>query len=123
KIQATLTPLSTGTNVPPRPPPTPAANAFDLSRDFSLAANPNGVWSYGYLTELGGTFALLGAPRTFGADNGVPIAVWELSLFNLPIVAKVMGPETAHSDGNHFTAAPGTIYFAPGADNAPQNYG
>ncbi|HKX62466.1 MAG TPA: LamG domain-containing protein, partial [Verrucomicrobiae bacterium] len=125
KIQATLTPFFSGTNVPPRPPRPPpvAVNAFDLSRDFSLASNPNGAWRYGYLTELGGSFGLLQAPRTFTADNGVPISVWELSLYQLPIVAKVMGPDTAHSDGTHFTAAPGTIYFAPGADNAPENYG
>jgi len=122
KIQATLTPFFSGTNVPPRPPPVPI-DAFDLSRDFSLASNPNGAWRYGYLTELGGSFGLLHAPRTFTADNGVPISVWELSLYQLPIVAKVMGPDTAHSDGTHFTAAPGTIYFAAGADNAPQNFG
>jgi len=106
---------------PPPPPPTPAT--FDLSRDYSLAANPNGPWSYGYLTALNGTFGLLGAARTFNADNGVPIAVWELNTFQLPAVAKVLGPGTAHSDGDHFTAEPGTVYFAPGADGAPHNFG
>ena len=28
-------------------------DAFDISADFSLAANPNGVWTYGYETSLG----------------------------------------------------------------------
>jgi N-acetylneuraminic acid mutarotase len=109
------------TNRPPQPPP---VASFDLSRDYSLAANPNGPWSYGYLTALShGSFGLLGASRTFSADNGVPIAAWELETYQLPGVWKVLGPEVAHSDADHFTAEPGTVYFAPGADGAPENFG
>ena len=36
------------TNAPPPPPP----GTFELSRDYSLAGNPNGPWSYGCLTAL-----------------------------------------------------------------------
>lgn len=32
---------------------------FDLSRDFSIAANPNGVWSYGWKGSISGAFTLL----------------------------------------------------------------
>jgi hypothetical protein len=31
------------------------ATTFDIHTDFSTASNPNGVWSYGYSTTLGGT--------------------------------------------------------------------
>jgi hypothetical protein len=33
-----------------------AATTWDVTTEFSVAANPNGVWSYGYETSLGGTF-------------------------------------------------------------------
>jgi hypothetical protein len=29
------------------------SRVYDAVRDFSTASNPNGVWSYGYLTQLG----------------------------------------------------------------------
>jgi hypothetical protein len=32
--------------------------SFDVVNDFSIASNPNGVWSYGYTAGLGGTFQL-----------------------------------------------------------------
>lgn len=32
------------------------AALYDAHTDFSVASNPNGVWSYGYSTTLGGTF-------------------------------------------------------------------
>jgi hypothetical protein len=32
----------------PAAPPASAAEVFDLGRDFSLSANPNGPWRYGY---------------------------------------------------------------------------
>ena len=51
-------------------PSGPPLVAYDLSRDFSLAANPNGPWSYGHLIGLNGSFGLLTAPRTFTADDG-----------------------------------------------------
>jgi len=103
-----------------RPPP---LAVDDLSADFSLAANPNGPWSYGYLTALDGTFGLLPTPRTFYSDNGVSIEIWELSTYRLPAVARVLGPGTAISDGGRFTALAGTVFFAPGADGAPENFG
>lgn len=97
--------------------------SYDVAEDYTLDANPSGPWSYGYLTELDGTFGLLGASRTFSANNGVPIGVWELRRFSLPVVAKVLGPGTAVSDGARFTAPAGTIYIAPGADGAAENFG
>jgi len=103
------------TNVPP-----PTNRVFDLSGDFSLAANPNGPWSYGHLSgSINGSFELLNTSRTFGADNGVPIDVWQLNNAK-PWVAKVIGPGTAVS--THFVGPPGTVYFGPDPDVEPPDY-
>src|SRR2546425_64770 len=96
---------------------------YDVSSGFSLAANPNGVWSYGALSNFGGTFTLLASSRTFGADNGVPIGEWDLTDTQQPHVDKVLGPGTAVSAGGAFTGPAGTVYFVPGADGTPQNFG
>jgi hypothetical protein len=114
KLSAVITPT---TNAPP-----PPAN-FDVSRDFLNTTNPSGAWSYGWKETLGGPLGSLGAVRTFSSDNGVAIRAWELSIYNLPAVAKVIGNSTAVSDGGRFTAAPGMVYFAPGADSTAQNFG
>lgn len=37
--------------------------ANDPNREFSIANNPNGVWSYGYTPTLGGSFSLLDIAR------------------------------------------------------------
>jgi hypothetical protein len=113
KVQATLTLV---TNAPPHPP----SGAFDLSGDFSLANNPNGPWSYGHRTNLlSPNIELLNTPRTFGAENGVPIDIWQLNN-NKPWVAKVIGPETAVS--THFVGPPGTIYFGPNPEVNPEDF-
>ena len=42
---------------------------FDAVADFSTNANPNGVWSYGWANEQGGTFQLLATPWTSGSGD------------------------------------------------------
>ncbi len=37
------------------------AAVFDVTADFSVASNPNGVWTYGYSSTLGGAFNLYDA--------------------------------------------------------------
>jgi hypothetical protein len=95
---------------------------YDVSRDFSLASNPNGVWGYGWASRLDGSFNPIHFTKTIASDNGVPIAVWQLSPTELPSIAKVLGPGTAVSAGGQFVAPPGTVYFTPGLDGALQGY-
>jgi hypothetical protein len=97
--------------------------AFSISEGFGREANPAGVWSYGWKSNFTSQLSLLTHVRSFGADNGAEIRAWELGTFNPPVVAKVVGPHDGFSDGGNFTAPAGTIYFAPGADNTPQNFG
>ena len=109
--------------LPPPPPPPAMHGDFDVSRDFGLTNNPAGAWSYGWKSNFTGSLELLADVRTFTADNGIPIRAWERTTYNLPVVAKVLGAATAISDGGRFTAPGGTVYFAPGADGTPHNYG
>jgi len=46
-----------------------ANTVYNLVAGFSDSSNPNGVWTYGMLTGLGGTFTTL--PDTFSALSGV----------------------------------------------------
>ncbi len=59
-----------------------AQNAYSAVGDFSTNANPNGVWSYGWATELGRPFQLLSTPLSgapspvFGWDNNLSVPDW-----------------------------------------------
>ncbi len=44
------------------------ATVYDVFSDFSLASNPNGVWTYGYETTLGGALNLYDSPVTSGYE-------------------------------------------------------
>ncbi|MEY2408079.1 MAG: hypothetical protein QOF48_749, partial [Verrucomicrobiota bacterium] len=106
------------TNAPPPPPPT----TFDLAAGFSPTGNPNGPWSYGWETNLGGIFKLLTVPRTSPADNGVSIYAWQYSFSEAPVVFKNATTSTATSDGGAGTFPPGTMWFYAGANGTPYNY-
>lgn len=57
---------------------------YDAVRDFSLASNPNGVWSYGALTKFGAPLSLYTATCTnfFGLLN----SFWGTQGCNTPMV-------------------------------------
>ncbi len=68
--------------------PAVQAATYDLAADFSIASNPNGVWSYGYEPDGGGTFTPFLLTDTFSSSDaygwhilangygGIP-AVWK----------------------------------------------
>lgn len=43
-----------------------AATVYDVAKDFSPTSNPNGVWTYGYETTLGGSFTVYDAEAVNG---------------------------------------------------------
>ncbi|MBX3112083.1 MAG: PEP-CTERM sorting domain-containing protein [Fimbriimonadaceae bacterium] len=45
------------------------ATVYDAHTDFSLATNPNGVWSYGYANTLGGSFTSFDQTSTGSYDR------------------------------------------------------
>jgi hypothetical protein len=93
---------------------------FDLSRDFSLAGNPNGVWSYGRQETNGGAFTLLGTAKTNVAN--VPMLVWAINSFSQPAILHNDTTETAITDGGLGNYPPETTWFGPGVQGQPGNY-
>jgi PEP-CTERM motif-containing protein len=55
-----------------------SASTYNNSADFSLASNPNGVWSYGYETTLGGSLTLYNVTSTPDGQQ-----VWNSSGLNV----------------------------------------
>lgn len=79
------------------------AARYDVSLDFSLEANPNGPWSYGWKSSLDGNFSLFTSARVTAFDNGVPSLLWELATFQLPAVLYNPSTTTGTSDGGQGT--------------------
>jgi hypothetical protein len=96
---------------------------YDLSRDFSLASNPNDVWSYGWEGTIGGNFNLLPSSRTVNAANGVPVQIRSLTANTAPAVFHNATTSTATSDGGQGIFPPGTTWFLAGENGAQQNFG
>lgn len=79
---------------------------YDLAADFSTAANPNGVWHYGYSTALGGALILHTStsahPAYAGIDN------WHTDLgYGVPVILR-------NSTADAVTNNTGTIVLTAG---------
>jgi serine/threonine protein kinase len=62
---------------------------------FRESTNPAGVWSFGWMEELGGSFSLLRTHKHVATDNGVKVATWQFSLNQDPSVCCNTNQETA----------------------------
>lgn len=100
-----------------------SATVYDVSADFSTTQNPNGVWTYGYKTDLNG--ALTAYQYTFlnYSDNAVPIDGWLFLPGSFSGIFHNGTTQTAISDGGAGTFPPGTIWFYPGFEGNIDNYG
>jgi len=89
-----------------------AAQTYDAAGDFSATSNPNGVWSYGYETTLGGTFTLYTNKITEAANT----AGWNKPiLVDFPFVVKNFG--TIPSTYADVVLAPGQLSLHPGPND------
>jgi hypothetical protein len=95
----------------------------DLSRDFSLASNPNGVWTYGYAGALSGPFTAFSFSKTAYDDYGLPVEVWARNNFSTPQVNHNATTRTNSIDGGQGLFPPGTVWFYPGPEGTPDNFG
>ena len=109
------------TNAPPPPPP--PASEFDLADGFSAARNPNGPWAYGWSASIGGAFAALTVPHISNADNGVAVPSWQLTSFQTPAVYRNTSGNTITVGQGTATFPAGTVWYYPGEDGRPENYG
>lgn len=91
---------------------------YHLSRDFSLAGNPNGPWSYGRQDTIGGAFTLLGTPRTNLAN--LPILLWAILPSSRPRILHNDTIDTLITAEG--TYPPETTWFAPAIQGGPGNY-
>jgi choice-of-anchor C domain-containing protein len=106
---------------PPQPPIT--AGAYDLSRDFSLAANPNGVWSYGGKLALTTPLELMRLKGVVPDDHGLPVEYWQLVPGIEPTVYHNSNSVAAISNGGQGVHAPGSVWYFPGIEGRSDNYG
>jgi hypothetical protein len=81
-----------------------AGQVYDLAADFSLASNPNGVWSYGYETTLGSQLNLYNGAAS-GFDGTPGLEAWYSATF----------PPTPN-------VPPATVYNSTASDVRP-NFG
>ena len=93
-----------------------SAATWNAADDFSTTANPNGPWSYGYLTDLSdsGTFTTLPA-RSSGSLEG-----WrnpDLTESGFPLVAQNTG--VVNLGFSDVILAPGALLLHPGRDLGP----
>jgi hypothetical protein len=103
--------------------PAAPSGSYDVSRDFSLASNPNGVWSYGWKSNLAGGFTPLPVSRILNEDNGVPMEYWLLADGQMPTIKHNATTNTAISDSGQQVMPPGSVIFEAGTDGSPQNFG
>jgi hypothetical protein len=94
---------------------------YDLSRDFSLAGNPNGAWSYGWKGSLGGAFTLFTHSKYNYDSAGVPVEVWDKP-DSVPAVLHNNSTSIVVTpfNGNY---PPETTWFYPGVEGNPENFG
>ena len=88
------------------------AQTYDAAGDFSIASNPNGVWSYGYENSLGGTLNLYTDLAPAGASsNGW---IHDIAL-GTPVVRKNFGASAdTFAD---VVLQPGQLMFHPGPND------
>ena len=92
----------------------------DVERDFSIAANPNGVWSYGWKSNLTEGFTLLPVPRSY-SNGGVPFEDWVLANNQHPAVFHNASTNLTYNGGEG-DFLPGAIWMSPGFTGWPQNF-
>jgi hypothetical protein len=98
-----------------------AGSNYDLIRDFSTN-NPSGPWTYGFKDALAGTFvpfpALIRQP-----EGNMVWQIWARVGGGYPAVYQNSSAVTAIREGGEGNYAPGTVFFHPGLEGNPENFG
>lgn len=100
-----------------------SAHAASAGGDFSATTNPNGAWSYGWTTTLGGTFTVF--TQTY-ADTG--IGYWYGPLPSIPtfpgfpLVGYNPGPSDVELHGATVLAGEMTLHPGPTGEFAVVRY-
>lgn len=89
-----------------------SALTFNAANDFSIASNPNGAWSYGSSTTLGGVFV----PFTVNGTSVVGLNNPNFNYWGIgsaPLVFK--NTAATNQQGTTVNLNPGQLAFHPGA--------
>src|SRR5713101_1006512 len=100
-----------------------SAQTFDLSRDYSRLSNPAGVWTYGFETTVGGGFTPYTDSWQATDNGGALIDIWSKSDHDNSAVYHNGSTVTGSCCNGAGTFPPGTIWFTPGVDGHPDNFG
>src|SRR6266581_7831801 len=98
------------------------SQSYNLSQDFSTAANPNGVWSYGAQGTIGGSFSLLSFSESQTVQSGLAARTWAWSAGVQPAITCYTGTTTLVIAGGDGVFPPGTVTCDAGSDGSPQNF-
>lgn len=90
---------------------------FSLNRDFSLASNPHGAWSFGAKESPEGPLTL-SSFREITARNE---ECWAFRSGTWPAVYRNSSTNVLRGSGGYFP--PGSIWYGPGDDGTPRHYG
>jgi hypothetical protein len=95
-----------------------SALGYDAATEFSINSNPNGVWSYGWSTNLGSAFQLYTDTTYTYSNNPTPgFDVWTFTSTNLyPSLWHNRTTNTITEPSSHVTLQAGQLAEHPGAN-------
>ena len=86
---------------------------FNAAADFSLNSNPNGVWTYGYSTTLGGTFIL--DANTGTTISGNPnFSYWDANIVFTGTPGVYKNTSATNQQAGGLNLEPGQLALHPG---------
>jgi hypothetical protein len=94
------------------------ATTFSLAGDFSTASNPNGVWSYGYITPSTGAFT---AYTGNGNPAFGPLPSWYSPSLGIDPVLAVNNTTSTYTFST-LTVLPGWAVFHPGPNDQQSDF-
>ncbi len=93
---------------------------YNLSGDFSLASNPNGVWSYGWKSNLTGALNLHGFTKVTTDQLGATVNFWSKFQNDDSSIGKNLSAGGCCS--GQVQHAQGAIFMNPGHNGAVDNF-
>ncbi len=94
-----------------------AVGHADLQSDFSITSgNPNGVWSYGQISALGGSFTAANVAGT-GSVGGATLDSWSFSTTTFPVISKLISGSLIGYNGGDGLISIGEVTMHPGPSN------
>jgi len=100
-----------------------SASTYDATLDFSSTDNPNGVWSYGWVANIGDVFNLdmENGTWTFQGASYPGLDYWARNNINYPIILNNSTSEpiaVTRSGDPDLVFQPGQLVQHPGSDNS-----